>query len=188
MALNIKIDVNDCYAVKALADNLTLNTFDSILQNGNVMPIGIHISEKAHPLMPNVYNLAFGPIDQDNQIDDKAKLCHQDHSKLFSTIVYTSLSYLKINSDKFLGIDGSSNARAYLYYRCMQNNLDYLNQYLNIYGVNYYVRVLRKLKLEDKNNPIDEDDVIALPNDIVKESFLKYDKLYNYFIFNKIQQ
>jgi hypothetical protein len=186
MALNIKIDVNDRYAVKALTNNLTVNTFNSFLQNGDVVPIGIHISEESHPLMPNVYNLAFGPFDKHNQIDDQAKLCHQDHSKLFSTIVYTSLSYLKLNNEKFLGIDGSNNARAYLYYRCIQKNLDYLNQYLNIYGVNYYMRVLRKLNVGDTTLYMDEDDMLAKPKSILKESSLKYDKLYNYFIFNSI--
>jgi hypothetical protein len=184
MALNIKIDVKNRYTVKALTNELTVNTFNSILQNGDTVPVGIHISEESHPLMPNVYNLAFGPFDKCNQIDDQAKLCHQDHSKLFSTIVYTSLTYLQLNKEKYLGIDGSNNARAYLYYRCIQNNLDYLNQYLNIYGVNYYMRVLRRLKLEDTNFHMDEDDVLALPKGIIKESFLKYEKLYNYFIFN----
>ena len=62
MALNIKIDFNDCYPIKTLAENLTLSTFTSILQTGETVPIGIIISEEMHPLIPNVYNLAFGPI------------------------------------------------------------------------------------------------------------------------------
>lgn len=100
MALTIKIDFNDCYPVKHLTENLTQSSFISILQNGDTIPIGIMISENMHPLMPNVYNLAFGPLDQSNKIDDMAKLCHQDYSKLFSTIVFTSVNYLKNNREK----------------------------------------------------------------------------------------
>ena len=91
------------------------------------------------------------------------------------------------NADKFPGIDGSNNARAYLYYRCIQNNFDYLTKYLNIYGVNYYLRILRKLKDEDEYPPLDEDDILAMPQPIHKNVFVRHEKLHNYFIFNLVQ-
>ncbi len=187
MALNIKINFDDCYPVRTTDDNSLLTSFDSVLTNGNIVPIGINISDEPHPLIPNVYNLAFGPLDLNSKIDDKIKLCHQNHSKLFSTIVLTGLSFLEKNADKFLGIDGSNNARAYLYYRCIQNNFDYLTKYLNIYGVNYYLRILRKLKDEDEYPPLDEDDILAMPQPIHKNVFVRHEKLHNYFIFNLVQ-
>lgn len=146
--------------------------------------MGINISDKAHPLLPNVYNLGFGPLNKDNKIDDKVKLNHQDHSKLFSTIVFTALTFLRKNNEKYLGIDGSNNARAYLYYRCIQRNYDYLNKHINMYGVNYFVRILRKTNEQDDGHPLDEENILAQPNIIQKEASPKYDKLYNYFIFN----
>lgn len=187
MALNIKIDFNDCYPVRTLNENFSLSSFISTLQTGEAIPIGINISDEPHPLIPNVYNLAFGPLGVNNQIDDKVKLCHLNHSKLFSTIVLTGLSFLRDNEDKFLGIDGSNNARAYMYYRCIQNNFDYLNRFMNIYGVNYYIRILRKVDEKDDEHPFDEEDILAMPQAINKEPLLKYGKLYNYFIFNSKQ-
>jgi len=187
MALNIKIDFNDCYPVRTLNENFSLSFFNSTLQTGEKIPIGINISDEPHPLIPNVYNLAFGPLKANNQIDDKVKLYHQDHSKLFSTIVFTGLSFLRSNREKFLGIDGSNNARTYMYYRCIQNNYEYLKQFMNIYGVNYYIRILRKIKEEDDCFPFDEEDIKALPQTIVRHLPIKHEKLHNYFIFNLIQ-
>lgn len=184
MALNIKIDLDDRYPVKTLYHSSLLTTFDTVLKNGDIVPIGITISDEPHPLIPNVYNLAFGPLGLNNQIDDKIKLCHQNHSKLFSTIVFSGISFLKNNTGKFLGIDGSNNARAYLYYRCIQNNYEYLSQHLNIYGINYYIRILRELKDNDRSIPFDKGDIIAIPQSIKKHALVRHEKLYNYFIFN----
>jgi hypothetical protein len=187
MALNIKIDFEDCYPVKIISKNLRNSSFTTILQNGETTPIGIIISENTHPLMPNVYNLAFGPLNQNNQIDDLAKLSHQNYSKLFSTIVFACINFLNNNREKFLGIDGSSNARAYLYYRCIQNNYEYLSKYINIYGINYYLRILRKLKDEDDSHPFDHEDIRTIPHNINRNSSVTHKKLHNYFIFKLIE-
>jgi hypothetical protein len=165
---------------------LLFTTFNTTLKNGDIVPIGVNISEEEHPFIPNVYNLGFGPLGPNNQIDDKIKLCHQNYSKLFSTIVLTGMSFLENNTDKFLGIDGSNNARAYMYYRCIHNNYNYLRQYLNIYGVNYYIRILRKSKNKDSPVPFDEGDIIVKPQIINKDTQVRHEKLYNYFIFNLI--
>lgn len=77
----------------------------------------MEISNEAHELIPNVYNLAFGPTNARGDIDDKAQLTHKDYSKVFSTILFDGLIYLNSNRDHYLGIDGSDNARAYLYYK-----------------------------------------------------------------------
>jgi hypothetical protein len=142
MALNIKIDFEKRYDVQPVND-LNYSVFDTELITGETTRLGIKISSDEHPLMRDVYNLAFGPVNADHQIDDQAKLTHLDHSKVFSTIVFEGLSFLTQNPDKFLGIDGSNTARAYMYYRCIQNNFDYLAFYFAIYGVNYYMRILR---------------------------------------------
>src|SRR5262245_49484567 len=99
MALNIKINFDDCYPVRALANSWQQTTFNTILKNGDIVPIGIHVSEEMHPFIPNAYNLSFGPLDQCNQIDDSAKLYHLNHSKLFSTIVFSALTFLENKKD-----------------------------------------------------------------------------------------
>jgi hypothetical protein len=183
MALNVKINFEDCYEIETLTSDLTLSRFNTILKTGDEVPLAVRISNTPHPFIADVYNLAFGPLTTDNKIDDTSKLQHQNHSKVFSTIIFSALSFLTENKEKFLGIDGSSNARAYMYYRCIQNNYDYLNQFFTIYGVNFYVRILRKLKDDDEAYPIDSEDIKPLPQLIEKGNNIPAEKLYNYFIF-----
>jgi hypothetical protein len=183
MALNVKINFEECYEIETLTSDLSLSKFNTVLKNGEQAVLGIQISNTTHPYLSEVYNLAFGPLNDNNQIDDKAKLHHENHSKVFSTIIFTALTFLTENKQKYLGIDGSNNARAYMYYRCIQNNFDYLNQFFNIYGVNYYVRVLRKLNDKDEAHPVDGEDLKAIPEIIEKNAVVRSEKLYNYFIF-----
>lgn len=184
MALNVKINFEDCYDIETLTSDLSLSKFNTVLKNSDQISLGIQISNTVHPYLPEVYNLAFGPLMDHNKIDDKIKLQHSNHSKVFSTIIFTLLTFLTENKEKYLGIDGSNNARAYMYYRCIQNNFDYLTQFFNLYGVNYYVRVLRKLKDEDETHPIDNGDLKAIPEKIEKNVYIRSERLYNYFIFN----
>jgi hypothetical protein len=166
------------------SSNITSCRFISPLKNGGRMPLGIEIGTEAHPLMPHVFNLSFGPLNKAGQIDDQAKLSHADHSRVFSTILFAALAFLKEHPGKYLGIDGSNNARAYLYYRCIRNNFRYLSQHFNIHGIKYYVRILRKLFDQDENYPIDVDDLLAIPRLIEEEERMVSNRLYNYFIFN----
>lgn len=177
MALNIKINFEERYKVFPV-DGLNYSIFDTELINGGMARLGVKISSEEHPLMTDVYNLAFGPVDETHQIDDQAKLSHLNHSKVFSTIVFEGLSFLIQHPDKFLGIDGSNTARAYMYYRCIQNNFDYLTSYFAIYGIKYYVRILR-----DNCNAYEKDDFLTIPKLIEKGEGLVPAKLYNYFIF-----
>lgn len=177
MALNIKIDFRNRYQVR-LIDDLSYSTFETELIDGTLITLGIKISSEEHPLMTDVYNLAFGTVNKLDQIDDQMKLTHKDHSKVFSTIVFEGLSFLTEHPDKFLGIDGSNTARAYMYYRCIQNNFDFLSSYFEIYGVNFFVRVLR-----DDAYDYENEDFLTIPKLIEKGEVLKVSRLYNYFIF-----
>ncbi|HYD90893.1 MAG TPA: hypothetical protein VEA37_05315, partial [Flavobacterium sp.] len=167
------------YEAVHLDDDFRHSTFESILINGTTVKLGIKISTTEHPFMPNVYNLGFGPLDGHFRIDDKARLTHQDHSKVFSTIVFTAHSFLKANEGKYLGFDGSNTARAYMYYRCIQNNYDYLNSIFNIYGIYYFLRVFRDGS--DRNEP---KDLFLAPDLLLPGKIIPAHKLYNYFIFN----
>ena len=93
MALNIKIDFEKRYTVYPVYD-LNYSVFNTELIDGKTIRLGIKISSEEHPLMTDVYNLAFGPVDETHRIDDQAKLTHLDHSKVFSTIVFEGLSFL----------------------------------------------------------------------------------------------
>lgn len=183
MALNIKIDLENCYAINTISKDQELRSFETVLKNGEKLMLGVQINDEMHPIIPNVYNLSFGPFDQANLINDQARLHHQDHSKVFSTIILSGLTFLKSNPSKYLGIDGSCNARAYLYYRCICHNLTYLSQFFRIYGIKYYVRILRDF---GHTEHLDWEDITAEPS-VIGEKKLSPEKLYNYFIFSALE-
>lgn len=183
MALNIKLDFDSTYPLESLSEDLTASAFSTVLQNENQVRIGIIISSVPHPYLPDVYNLAFGPLDSAGQIDDKAKLLHKHHSKVFSTVLLACFTFLEKFPDRYLGVDGSNNARAYLYYRCIQNNFEYLEQFFLMHGAKYYVRILRKPNDEDEGHPVDSEDIIAIPAKIQKGIRIDSNLLFNYFMF-----
>ena len=135
-------------------------------------------------LMEQKFNLGFGPLDSKGRIDDKAELQHSNYSMVFSTILFVGLTYLNSNPTHYLGIDGSNNARAYLYFKFIQKNYYYLEQFFNIFGIKYYVRITRfgKSQYED---PFDFEDVRAIPDKIEKGTVMPSQFMFNYFIFNK---
>jgi hypothetical protein len=132
--------------------------------------------------MTGVYNLAFGPVTEEGRINDKAELPHRNYSKVFSTILFFGYKYLLKNPDQMIGIDGSDNRRAVLYFRMIQRNYDYLGKYFEVFGLKYYVRMTRFGKRQ-YDNPFDFADILPSPEKIVKNMRLRLEWLYNYFIF-----
>lgn len=183
MALNIKVDFENCYETEPVAADLRSVRFNSELRNYTTIPMGVVIAGQSHVLLPDVYNLAFGPLDNNNEVNDRLRITHANPSKVFSTIILSALTFLNNNPDLYLGIDGSDNARAYLYYRIIQNNFDLLSQYFDIFGVNYYVRILRKNMDSDDSHPVDIEDIRTVPTKITKGSVVRSEKMYNYFTF-----
>lgn len=183
MAASLKIDFKNLYEIDNISADLRISTFNTHLNNGQALPLIVKISNESHALLPNVYNFAFGPLNSKGKIDDKAELTHADYSKVFSTILFSALAYLKSNPDHYLGIDGSDNARAYFYYRALQRNFTYLNQHFRMFGVKYFVRITRFGKTQ-YDNPFDFEDIMPYPFRIEKGAQISQDHMYNYFIFN----
>jgi len=183
MAAAVKIDFSNTYEIQVISTDLRNSSFNTILEDGSSTLLMVEISSESHELLPDVYNLAFGPLNKRGRINDKAELTHKDYSKVFSTILLEAFNYLDENRNHFLGIDGSDNARAYLYYRFILKNLDYLNSYFNIYGIKYYVRISRFGKTQYEN-PFDFSDILLQPDLIEMGKPVSSDHLYNYFIFN----
>ncbi|WEK35704.1 MAG: hypothetical protein P0Y53_24725 [Candidatus Pseudobacter hemicellulosilyticus] len=184
MSIGIKLNFEDRYEVEQVDNSPRNYQFFTELTSGEKVLLGVKISLQAHPLMSNVYNLAFGPVDKYNNINDQSKLQHKNYSKVFSTIIYIGTIFLMENQDKYLGIDGSNNARAYFYYRSLQNNLAYLEQFFKLQGVRYYVRLLRKENPEDPGHLIDATDMATRLYPILPTEAVRFDKLYNYIVFN----
>jgi hypothetical protein len=182
MAVQLKIDFDNLYEIENISEDLKFSSFNTELEHGGILPLSVKISNQSHALLPNVYNLAFGPLNKKGKIDDKAEIVHTDYSKVFSTILFAAFAYLKTNPDHYLGIDGSDNARAYFYYRALQRNFSYLDRHFRMYGIKYFIRITRFGKTQ-YDNPFDFEDIMPYPFRIEKGTNISQDHMYNYFIF-----
>lgn len=182
MAIAVKLDFDNTYNIEPLSKDFRVSKFISDLEDGSLIPLQIEISNQPHGLDPSVFNLAFGPMNSKGEIDDKAEIAHKDYFKVFSSILLAGLTYLTDNPDKYLGIDGSNDARAYLYYRFLQRNFTYLDQFFELYGLKYYVRISRFGK-NQYDNPFDFNDIVPKSDRIKKGMPIMSNLMYNYFIF-----
>ena len=97
MANTIKINFDDVYDINTTSCEMRSASFDTELADGSKKKLMVAIRDQAHELMPNVYNLAFGPLNANGKIDDKAQIKHRDYSKAFSTILSHARTYLANN-------------------------------------------------------------------------------------------
>jgi len=186
MSRRVTIDFENTIGFDALSKDLKTANFKTMLEDGNPVNLKIEISNEEHELMPNMYNLAFGPIDVKGKIDDRAQLTHKDYSAVFSTILLAALGYLNKNQGHSIGVDGSNNSRAYLYWRYLQHNYEYLSHYFEFFGIKYYVRISRFGKLQ-YDNPFDFADIIPASIPIYKTDQWP-EPMFNYFIFGLKQR
>jgi len=177
--LMIKIDFDDTYELDECGAYLSFITFYTTLHNKNKLLLKVKIAPLNDPLLPNVCNLSFGPIKKNGKINDTIKLKHENTSKVFSTIIFYAITFLKNNENISIGIDGSNDARAYLYHRMFISNKEYLKEYVKTIGVDWYVRLLR-------NNEIECDDsgyAFFKPKPEPFDYLRKSTDLYRYYIF-----
>lgn len=141
----IKIDLNDTFDAIKVDEGLRHFTFNSILKNDDSVEIHVIITEHPDPLLPNVFNLGFGPLGDDGEINDQINLKHKNVSKVFSTVLFFAITFLEENNDKpySIGIDGSNEIRAYLYHRMFRYNNEHLSDTILTVGIDWYVKLLR---------------------------------------------
>jgi hypothetical protein len=144
----IKINFEDTYDLIEVAPDFSYATFNSIDAGGDDVLLKVQILPLGDPLLPNVCNLSFGPQNDDGEINDEAKIHHQDTNRMFSTILLFSLAFLQEYPKITIGLDGSNDVRAYLYHRMFLSNREYLGEYFVAIGVDWHVRLLRNGKIE----------------------------------------
>ena len=142
----INFDVT--YNFWEFAPELTYAKFNTELKSGGELALKVQLKPHPDPLLPNVYNLAFGPFDENDDIDDKVSVPHLNQCKMFSTVLFCGLAFLKEYPNLTIGLDGSNETRAYLYHRMFITNKDYLADYFVPIGVDWYVRLLRNSDVE----------------------------------------
>ena len=64
MAIGFKIDFEKTIGFTEISEDLRIAAFPTAIISGDTLALKIEISNEAHELLPNVYNLAFGPMDK----------------------------------------------------------------------------------------------------------------------------
>jgi hypothetical protein len=144
----IKINLEDTIEPKTASADFMDYSFISSQRGKPDVELLVKIRNINDPLLPNVFNLGFGPSDGLGGINDKISLVHTNTSKVFSTILLFAITFLQENPGTTIGIDGSDETRAYLYHRMFQTNYESLKEIVIIIGVDWYVRLLRNGTIE----------------------------------------
>jgi hypothetical protein len=148
----IKVNLLETFELEFLSEDFMWMTFYAPLKDGGRVLLKVIVESLDDPLLPNTYNLAFGPFDSSGSVDDTARVFHNDPDKVFSTILLFCLAFLQTNTDLQIGLDGSDDSRAYLYHRMFHTNREYLNDYFEAIGVDWYLKVLRNGDFETDSN------------------------------------
>ena len=123
----MKYDVYD--AVK-VTDDLSIFDFISVGRKGNI--------PKRIEFMPTeitgIYNLAFGDINQDGEIDDYSISNNGDRNKVLATVAYAVEVYLNKYPDRWIYFKGSTSERTRLYRMAIGINLEELTLKFRIYA------------------------------------------------------
>jgi len=178
----IIINFEDTYEPLSFGDNLTSMAFNAPQKDGREVELFILISPHSDPLLPNVYNLGFGPPDGNGSFLDDVRLNHQSLNKLFSTVIFHALNFLLNNPELTIGVDGSDDLRARLYHGMFKSNRGYLADYFLAIGVDWYVRIFRDFSYEQEENGHYVSKPRPEPFDYVRDNR----DLYRYYMFRLI--
>jgi hypothetical protein len=96
--------------------------------------------------LANVYNLAFGDVDENGDLDDYRISDNGDRNKILATVFTVVDIYTKKFPERWITFRGSTSERTRLYRMAVGLNLDELSQIFEIYAF-----VQEELKLFAKN-------------------------------------
>lgn len=81
-----------------------------------------------------VYNLVFGDVDGEDEIDDRSISDNGDRNKILATIVKVIEDYTEKYPDRWVMFEGSTNGRTRLYRMAVGLNLEELTAKFEIYA------------------------------------------------------
>lgn len=177
--MTVNINFENTYLPLTMSDDFSTMTFEPPQKNGADQLLLVKIDNKDDPLLPNVYNLGFGPPNGTGSFTDNVRLKHTNVHKVFSTILFQGLSFLGLHPKLTLGIDGSDDLRAALYHGMFRTNKKYLSPIFNSIGVDWYVRIFRNGQYEQDN----EGYYIAKPRPEPFDYKRTRHDLYRYYMF-----
>lgn len=155
-------------------------TFNAPQIDGTNQLIMVRIDWLEDQYLPNVYNLGFGPPDNDGYFHDDIRLRHADVNKVFSTVLFHGWSFLKANPQLTLGIDGSDDVRANLYHLMFKSNRAYLDDFFVGIGVDWYVRLFRNGSYEVDST----GNLLPKPKTEIFDYERNRHDLYRYYMFH----
>jgi hypothetical protein len=120
----------EIYTEFKIADNYEVFEFTSIGKKGTI-PKRIEFTPTA---LSNVFNLAFGDIGPDNEIDDYCISDNGDRNKVLATIAYVIEIYLQMYPERLIYFRGSTQERTRLYRMAVGLNFDELSARFDIYA------------------------------------------------------
>jgi hypothetical protein len=123
-------------------------------------------------------------VEYKGRINVHARLNYMNLMKVFSTVLLFIEDYLRFYPWHSIGVDGSGNSRAELYYRGWQRNFVYLSAYMKMYGIKFYVRIMR-VGMVQYDNPFDFEDVQCKVFPVDQTGPPHGEVMYNYFVISK---
>ena len=125
---------HEVYSGLRINDNYSIFDFISVGKNGNI--------PKRIEIMPTeinqYYNLAFGDIDEDGNINDYSISDNGDRNKVLATVAYTVDIYLNKYPERWVYFRGSTEERKRLYRMAVSLNLEELLLKFDIFAEQKY--------------------------------------------------
>ncbi|WP_394341165.1 DUF6934 family protein [Parapedobacter indicus] len=84
--------------------------------------------------LDGIYNLAFGDVDEDGEVDDYSVSDNGDRNKILATVVAAVLEYTKRYPKRYIYFQGSTVERTRLYRMAISLNYTTLVETFNIYS------------------------------------------------------
>ncbi|RYJ44318.1 DUF6934 family protein [Flavobacterium beibuense] len=144
----IIIDLEDTIMPHYASEDMMNYRIMSPQKDGTQEELIVEIKDINDPLLPNAFNIGFGPPDGNGGFLHKVSLPHVNTNRVFSTVIVLAIAFLQQYPGTIIGIDGSDDRRAYLYHRMFRSNYQALSDILIITGVDWYVRLLRNGNVE----------------------------------------
>ncbi len=113
-----------------ITDDFSIFDFVSVGKNGR-FPKRIEFMPTE---IPNIFNLAFGDIDENGEIDDYSISNNGDRNKILATVTYAVEIYLNKHPEKWVYFKDSTQERTRLYRMAVGLNLNELLLKFEIYA------------------------------------------------------
>ncbi|HZE84579.1 MAG TPA: hypothetical protein VE035_09730 [Puia sp.] len=120
----------EVYSEIKITDDFGIFDFMSVGKKGYIPKrIEFTITE-----IQDIANLAFGDIDENNEIDDYSITDNGDRNKVLATVAYAAEIYLNKYPERWIYFKGSTQERTRLYRMAIGLNLDELTLKFDIYA------------------------------------------------------